>query len=86
MVPDDGCRMGALFDRPMVLVSRHGLYVDFRHALGLAAFPLRQLDLSGGYGMVLAARQFLRLVPVAGHMVSGAWLGQLVTQNLLGRF
>ena len=60
------------------LVPGHGLHVDFRRALGLAALSLRQLGFLPRLRLVLDAGQLGKLVPGVGQLVFGAgmdWLG-----------
>ena len=83
LVADDGGRLGSLFDRPLVMVSRLWVHMDFGPVMGLAAFPLWQLDLPGRRGMVLGARELFHVVACVGDVVSGTKLGKLVAQARL---
>ena len=69
LVAQYGIGLVTLFNRTVVLVPRLWLHLDFGPPVGLAAFPLRKLDLPGGHRLVLVAWQFLHLVACFGDVV-----------------
>ena len=73
-----GGGLGALQHGHVELLSQHGLYLDFRRALGLAALPLRQLEFLPRLWLVLDAWKYGEFFPGIGQLVFGAgmdWLG-----------